>query len=137
MDFSTIDSWTVVVSESQPSSIEKLGNLIDFGNPPAFFDFADRQWQRRGEGDASGWDLLMDGQFILRAVGHPGVLSLKQALTLMGFALQVDTLFATKLLRRLPVSVRPGTMQLTRMPSAAHSSLRPWVMFTIAALVAA
>jgi hypothetical protein len=101
MDFSTIDSWTVVVSESQPSSIEKLGNLIDFGNPPAFFDFADRQWQRRGDGDASGWDLLMDGQFILRAVGHPGVLSLKQALILMGYALQVDTLFDTKLLRRL------------------------------------
>lgn len=101
MDFSTIDSRTVVVSESQPSSIEKLGALIDFGNPPAFFDFADRQWHRRKEGDATGWDLLMDGHFILRAVAYPGVLSLKQALVLMGYALQVDTLFDTKMLRRL------------------------------------
>lgn len=101
MDLSTIDSWTIVVSESPPSSIEKLAIFIDFGNPPAFFDFADRQWQRRNEGDSSGWDLLMDGQFILRAVGHARVLSLQQALLLTGYALQVDALFDTKLLRRL------------------------------------
>lgn len=101
MEASTLDSWTIVVSESQPSSIEKLGTLIDFSNPPAFFEFARRQWERRSEGDPAGWDLLLDGQFILRAVGHPSVLALDEALTLMGYALQVDSLFDTKLLRRL------------------------------------
>lgn len=101
MGASIIDSWTVVVSESIPTFIEKLGTLIDFSNPPQFHVFANRQWERRREGDSTGWDLLIEGQFLLRAIGHPGVLSLGQALTLMDYALEVDSLFDTKLLRRL------------------------------------
>lgn len=101
MESSTLESWTIVVSESLPSSIEKLEKLINFSNPPAFYEFARRQWQRRADGDGGGWDLLMDGHFVLRAVGHPAVLTLDQALTLMRYALQVDPLFDTKLLRRL------------------------------------
>ncbi len=39
-------------------------------------------------------------------------------------------------LRRIGVSVRSGLTALTRIPSSAHSSDRPWVMFTSAALLA-
>jgi hypothetical protein len=101
MDARTLDSWIIVVSESPETSIEKLGKLIDFADPPAFFDFAERQWKRLQDPEPGCWDLLMEGQFILRAVGHPAVLSLPQALALTGYALQVDSLFDTKLLRRL------------------------------------
>ncbi|MBL8242044.1 MAG: hypothetical protein JNM66_31755 [Bryobacterales bacterium] len=98
---SSLDSWTAVVSESSGTSIDRLSKLIDFGNPPDFYEFVCNQWVRRQGGEAGPWDLLMDGQIILRAVGHPTVLNLKQAVTLTQFALQADTLFDTKLLRRL------------------------------------
>jgi hypothetical protein len=98
---STLDSWTAVVSESSGTAIDRLSKLIDFGNPPDFFEFVCNQWERRQGGETGPWDLLMDGQIILRAVGHPSVLSLKQAILLTQYALQADTLFDTKLLRRL------------------------------------
>ena len=41
-----------------------------------------------------------------------------------------------KAARRIGVSVRSGLTALTRIPSSAHSSARPWVMFTTAALLA-
>ncbi len=90
-----------MVSESSPSSIERLGMMVDFANPPDFYEFVARQWERRTTGDSKGWDILMDGQFILRAVGLPSILSLKQALTVTGYAQQCDPLFDSKLLRRL------------------------------------
>lgn len=101
MDLNRLDSWTAVVSESSPSSIERLGMIVDFANPPDFYDFVARQWQKRSNGEPKGWDILMDGQFILRAVGLPSILSLKQALTVTGYAQQCDPLFDSKLLRRL------------------------------------
>ena len=88
MNATPLASWTVVVSESSPISIEKLSNLIDFGNPPDFFEFVCRQWELRKEGDSGPWDLLMGEQMILRAVGHQAVLSLKQAVTLTRFSIR-------------------------------------------------
>ena len=101
MSVNILDSWTAVVSESTAVTIDKLGKLIDFSSPPPFFKFARNQWEQRMEGNPGPWDMLMDGQIILRAVGHPAVLSLKQAIVLTGYAMQTDTLFDTKLLRRL------------------------------------
>jgi hypothetical protein len=101
MSVNILDSWTAVVSESSAASIEKLGKLIDFSSPPPFFQFAVHQWELRQDGTPGPWDLLMDGQIILRAVGHPAVLSLKEAVALTGYAMQCDSLFDTKLLRRL------------------------------------
>jgi hypothetical protein len=43
----------------------------------------------------------MDGQIMLRIVGTPDVLELNKAITLTQYALQVDPLFDSKLLRRL------------------------------------
>ena len=54
------------------------------------------------------WELLMEGQIILRAVGHPAVLTVKQAVKLTKLALRDDVLFDTKRLRRLlALSLRP------------------------------
>jgi hypothetical protein len=101
MDLNRLDAWTAVVSESSPATIERLGLLVDFSNPPDFFDFIGRQWQKRQEGDSRAWDVLMEGQVLLRAVGLPSVLTLPQALTVTGYAQQCDPLFDSKLLRRL------------------------------------
>lgn len=101
MDLKNLDSWTAAVSESTPSTIEKLSRLIDFSNPPDFFEFAAQQFERRNDKDGGGWDLLMDTQLILRAVGLPAVLRIKEAQELTRMAMEVDSLFDTKLLRRL------------------------------------
>lgn len=101
MDLKNLDSWTAAVSESTPSTIEKLSRLIDFSNPPDFFEFAVEQFERRNDKDGGGWDLLMDTQLILRAVGLPAVLRIKDAQELTRMAMEVDSLFDTKLLRRL------------------------------------
>ncbi len=61
MDLNRLDAWTAVVSESSPATIERLGLLVDFSNPPDFFDFIGRQWQKRQEGDTRPWDVLMEG----------------------------------------------------------------------------
>jgi len=102
METSHLDVWTAVVSEATPNTLERLGNVIDFANPPEFLSFVSRQWDLyKSAGDKSGWDLLMDGQIILRAVGHPSVLSVQDAIRLSECAMQNDPLFDTKLLRRL------------------------------------
>lgn len=101
MDASSLDSWTAIISESSATSIDKLSKVVDFSNPPPFFEFAVQQWQARQEGSPASWDLMMDSQIILRAVGIPAALTLPQAVTLMGYALETDALFDTKLLRRL------------------------------------
>ena len=101
MDANPLDSWTAVVSESSPTVIDKLSKLIDFGDPPDLFEFVCQQWEQRVNGVLGTWELLMEGQFILRAVGHPAVLTVKQAVKLTKLALQDDVLFDTKLLRRL------------------------------------
>ena len=102
MEISHLDVWTAVVSEATPTTLEKLGGIIDFGDPPEFLSFVDQQWELHRAGqEKGGWDLLMDGQIILRAVGHPSVLSLADAFRLCENALQTDPLFDTKLLRRL------------------------------------
>ncbi|MFN0105669.1 MAG: hypothetical protein ACKV2U_26730 [Bryobacteraceae bacterium] len=100
MDESTLACWTAVVSESSAVSIDKLGKLIDYSNPPEFFEFACRQWERR-DVDESGWHLLVESQIVLRAVSHPTALPLSEALTLARYAMEGDALFDTKLLRRL------------------------------------
>ena len=89
------------MSEASAKSIEKLGKLIDLSGPPDFFEFACQHWELRNEPGPWAWDLLMECQFIVRAVGHPEALTLDQALTLTQFAMQFDPLFDTKLLRRL------------------------------------
>jgi hypothetical protein len=102
METSHLDVWTAVVSEASPTTLDKLGNLIDFADPPEFLSFVKQQWELfKNQNDKFGWDLLMDGQIILRAVGHPGVLSIDDACQLSGHALENDPLFDTKLLRRL------------------------------------
>ena len=101
MDATRLDCWTAAVSDAPATSIEKLGKLIDFSDPPDFFEFACRHWDLRNEPGPSAWDLLMECQFIVRAVSHPLALTLDQALTLTQFAMRLDPLFDTKLLRRL------------------------------------
>ena len=91
------------MSEASAKSIEKLGKLIDLSGPPDFFEFACRHWERRNGPGPWAWDILMECQLIVRAVGHPDALTLDQALTLTQFAIQVDPLFDTKLLCRLIV----------------------------------
>ena len=91
------------MSEASAKSIEKLGKLIDLSDPPDFFEFACRHWELRNEPGPWAWDILMECQFIVRAVGHPDALTLDQALTLTQFAMQFDPLFDTKLLCRLIV----------------------------------
>lgn len=102
METSHLDVWTAVVSEATPTTLEKLGKVIDFADPPEFLSFVSKQWELyKAATDKCGWDLLMDGQIILRAVGHPGVLSVDDAFRLSEYALENDPLFDTKLLRRL------------------------------------
>ena len=102
METSHLDVWTAVVSEATPATLEKLGKLIDFADPPEFLSFVSKQWESfKSAGDKSGWELLIDGQIILRAVGHPGVLAINEASRLSEYALESDPLFDTKLLRRL------------------------------------
>lgn len=101
MDAIRQDCWTAAVSEASATSIKKLGKLIDLSDPPDFFEFTCRHWDLRDEPGPWAWDILMEGQFIIRAVGHPVALTLNQALTLTRFAMQLDPLFDTKLLRRL------------------------------------
>lgn len=101
MDQNKIDSWTAVLSEATPMTVDKLCKLIDFCDPPDLYEFICRQWEKRAESDTATWDLLMDGQIILRAVSHPKIIPVANAIVLTGFALQSDGLFDTKLLRRL------------------------------------
>ena len=101
MDGNRLDSWTAVFSESSPTVIDKLRKLIDFGDALGFFEFACQQWDLREKGVLGTWDFLMESQIILRAVGHPALLTLKEAVKLTKLALQDDVLFDTKLLRRL------------------------------------
>lgn len=101
MGATNLDCWVAVISDAPASVIDKLGNLFDFSNPPDLYEFVCRQWERRNEPDAAGWNLLMDGQIMLRIVGTPDVLELNKAITLTQYALQVDPLFDSKLLRRL------------------------------------
>lgn len=102
MGTSHLDVWTAVVSEATPSTLERLGAVIDFADPPDFLTFADKQWELYESGvDRFGWELLVDGQIILRAVGHPTLLAVGDAVRLSEFALKNDALFDTKLLRRL------------------------------------
>jgi hypothetical protein len=101
MSVNILDSWTAVISEASAAVIEKLGNLIDFSSPPPFYKFACDLWHLRSEGATGPWDLLMDGQIILHAVGRPAVITLKEAVVLTDYAMQCDTMFDTRLLRRL------------------------------------
>lgn len=102
METSHLDVWTAVVSEATATTLEKLGKVIDFGDPPEFLSFVDKLWNlNKTSGDKSGWDLLMDGQIILRAVGHPGVITADEAFRISEYAMESDPLFDTKLLRRL------------------------------------
>lgn len=102
METSHLDVWTAVVSEATPTTLEKLGKVIDFSDPPEFLSFVNKQWDLyKTASDKCGWDLLMDGQIILRAVGHPAVLSVEDAYRLSEYAMANDPLFDTKLLRRL------------------------------------
>ena len=73
MDANPLDSWTAVVSESSPTVIDKLSKLIDFGDPPDLFEFVCQQWEQRVNGVLGTWELLMEGQFILRTAGCPTI----------------------------------------------------------------
>lgn len=101
MDANRLDSWTAVISESTGASIEKVGRLVDFSNPPDFYSFVCEQWECRKQDGSGAWDVIMESQILLRAVGHPSILTREQAMTLTRYAMEADPLFDTKLLRRL------------------------------------
>jgi len=95
------DAWTAIVAEAPPGVIEKLGKRVDFADPPNFYEFICEQWEMRCEGLPDTWEVLLESQIVLRAVADPAVLTVKEAVTLTGFAVQDDKQFDTKLLRRL------------------------------------
>ncbi|MBM3848557.1 MAG: hypothetical protein FJ405_20020, partial [Verrucomicrobia bacterium] len=99
---SPLDVWTAIVSQATPTTLEKLSKFVDFAEPPEFFDYAQTQWNLQQQRNPdSTWELLVDGQLIFSAVGHPSVLNLKEATVLARIAMTGDPLFTTKLLRRL------------------------------------
>src|SRR5258708_9107753 len=102
MESGNFGIWTAVVRNAATSVMDRLERMIDLEDPPDFYEFARLQRElAANQGDSTGWDLLMEGQIVLMAVGHPTALTSRQALDLAQTALQSDPLFETKLLRRL------------------------------------
>jgi hypothetical protein len=91
-----------VLVGASSATIEQIGRLMDLSDPPPFVSFAMTEWKLWKENrSAQGWNLLVDGQIMQRAVSNPAALEFPDALELTSRALETDPLFDTKLLRSL------------------------------------
>lgn len=101
MSVNASDGFTIAFSDAPPALLAKLEAIAAKHKEASFFEFVRLQWEARAEEGAMGWSTLMDGEFLLRALTYPEVLTLPHAIDLTRLALAEDTLFDTKLMRHI------------------------------------